>query len=82
MLLPNKLQNKNKVELEQTVKKIGEYFKGKDNKKVFYKFKPTLTELQLVKLKRAEGFTNDKEFWFARLVFSNADGMKKYNDKS
>jgi DNA polymerase elongation subunit (family B) len=78
MLLPNKLQNKNKVELEQIVKKIGEYFKGKENKKVFFKFKPTLTELQLVKLKRAEGFTNDTEFWFARLVFSNADGMKKY----
>ena len=78
MLLPNKLQNKSKAELEQIVKKIGEYFKGKDNKKVFFKFKPTLTELQLVKLKRAEGFTNDKEFWFARLVFSNADGMKKY----
>ena len=78
MLLPNKLQDKNKNELEQIVQKIGEYFKGKDNKKVFYKFKPTLTELQLVKLKKAEGFTNDKEFWFARLVFSNADGMKKY----
>ncbi len=78
MLLPNKLQNKNKTELEQIVKKIGEYFKGKDNRKVFFKFKPTLTELQLVKLKKAEGFTNDKEFWFARLVFSNADGMKKY----
>ncbi len=78
MLLPNKLQNKNKSELEQIIKKIGEYFKGKENKKVFFKFKPTLTELQLVKLKRAEGFTNDKEFWFARLVFSNADGMKKY----
>ena len=78
MLLPNKLQNKSKTELEQILKKIGEYFKGKDNKKVFYKFKPTLTELQLIKLKKAEGFTNDKEYWFARLVFSNADGMKKY----
>lgn len=78
MLLPNKLQNKSRSDLEPIVKKIGEYFKSKDNKKVFFKFKPTLTELQLVKLKRAEGFTNDKEFWFARLVFSNADGMKKY----
>ncbi len=78
MLLPNKLQNKSKSDLVPIVKKIGEYFKGKENKKVFFKFKPTLTELQLVKLKKAEGFTNDKEFWFVRLVFSNADGMKKY----
>ena len=80
ILLPNKLQNKNKVELEQIVKKIEEYFKSKDNKKVYYKFKPTLIELQLVKLKNAEGFTNDKEFWFIRILFSNSDGMKKYKN--
>ena len=78
ILLPNKLQNKPKSQLEEIIKKIETFFKSKENKKVFYKFKATLTELQLVKLKRAEGFTNDKEFWFARLVFSNADGMKKY----
>jgi len=77
-LIPNKLQNKPKSQLEEMMKKIEFYFKSKDNKKVFYKFKSTLKEIQLVKLKRAEGFTNDKEFWFARLVFNNADGMKKY----
>ncbi len=77
-LIPNKLQNKSKSQLEEMVKKIETYFKSKDNKKVFYKFKSTLKEIQLVKLKRAEGFTNDKEFWFGRLVFTNADGMKKY----
>jgi DNA polymerase elongation subunit (family B) len=79
ILLPNKLQNKPKSEIEQIVKKIREYFKGKDNK-VYYKFKSTLTELQPIKLKRAEGFTNDKDFWFVRLIFSNADGMKKYKN--
>ena len=44
ILLPNKLQNKSKTEIEQIIKKISEYFKGKYNK-VFYKFKSTLTEL-------------------------------------
>ena len=78
ILLPNKLQNKTKAYLEEVVKKILLFMKSKDNKKVFYKFKSTLKELQLIKLKRAEGFTNDKEYWFARLVFTNADGMKKY----
>jgi hypothetical protein len=37
-----------------------------------------LKEVQIVQLKLAEGFTNNKLFWFARLVFNSADGMKKY----
>jgi len=78
ILIPHKLQSKPKSEIENFVKKMEYYFKSKDNKKVFYKFKSTLKEIQTIKLKKAEGFTNDKEFWFARLVFSNADGMKKY----
>ena len=80
ILLPNKIQKKSKSELEVIVSQIGNFFKSKENKKVFYKFKSTLKEIQLVKLKRAEGFNNDKEFWFARLVFTNADGMKKYRN--
>ena len=78
ILLPNKLQNKSKNYLEEVVKKIAFFLKGKDNKKVYYKFKSTLKEVQLVKLQRAEGFTNNKEYWFCRLVFNNSDGMKKY----
>jgi DNA polymerase elongation subunit (family B) len=78
ILLPNKIQKKSKHELKIIVSEIKNFFKSKQNKKVFYKFKSTLNETQLVKLKRAEGFNNDKEFWFARLVFSNAEGMKKY----
>ena len=78
ILLPNKLQNKQKSVLEDIIKEMELFFKSKDNKKVFYKFKSTLKEMQLLKLKKAEGFTNDKEFYFARLVFNNADGMKKY----
>ena len=78
ILLPHKLQDKKKSELEPIIKKMEEYFKGKENKKVWFKYKSTLRELQLIKLKKAEGFTNDKEFWFVRLVFTNADGMRKY----
>jgi DNA polymerase elongation subunit (family B) len=77
-ILPNNLQNKQRSYLEEVVRKIEEFLKGKDNKKVFYKFKQTLKEAQLVRLKIAEGFTNDKEMYFIRLVFNNADGMKKY----
>jgi DNA polymerase elongation subunit (family B) len=77
-LLPSRLQTKPRSYLEDVKDKIENFFKSKENKKVFYKFKATLKEIQLIKLKRAEGFTNDKEFWFARLVFTNYDGMKKY----
>ena len=77
-LIPTKLQHKPKSYLEDVVKKMEYYFKSKDNKKIFYKFKSTLQKIELFKLKRAEGFTNDKEFWFGRLFFNNADGMKKY----
>ena len=78
LLLPKVLQNKQRSYLEEVTKKIDTFLKGKDNKKVYYKFKPTLKEVQLVQLKNAEGFTNNKEMYFIRLVFNNADGMKKY----
>ena len=77
-LLPNNMQNKSRDYLNDSVKKMEAFFKGRDNKKVFYKFKPTLKEMQLVQLKVAEGFTNDKEMYFVRMVFTNNDGMKKF----
>ena len=78
ILLPDQLQNKSKSELDKTVKKLEEFLKSNDNKKIFNKFKSTLIEIHVVQLKTAEGFTNDKPFYYARLVFNNADGMKKY----
>jgi len=79
LLLPKKLQERSAGYLEDMIKKkLLNYLKGKDNKKVFYKYKPTLKEVQLVKLKCAEGFTNDKEYYFVRLVFSNSEGMRKF----
>ena len=78
ILLPDKLQNKSKGELDKIVKTLEEYLKSSENKKIFYKFKSTLIEMQVIKLKKADGFTNNKEFYYVRLVFNNADGMKKY----
>ena len=78
ILLPDKLQNKSKSYLDNIIIKLEEYLKSKENTKIFYKFKQTLIEAQVIKLKKAEGFTNDKEFYFARLMFNSADGMKKY----
>jgi DNA polymerase elongation subunit (family B) len=76
ILLSNRLQNKSQSYLKDFLKKLEDNFKN--NKKIYYKYKSTLKEVQLLKLKRAEGFTNDKEYYFARLVFDNADGLKKY----
>ena len=78
ILLPDQLQNKSKSELDKSIKKLEEFLKGSDNKKIFNKFKSTLIEIHIVQLKKADGFTNEKLFYFARLVFNNADGMKKY----
>jgi DNA polymerase elongation subunit (family B) len=77
-LIPNKLQHRPKSYLDDIVKKIDTYFKSNDCKKLFYKFKHTLKEIQVVRLKIAEGFTNDMEQYFARLVFTSSEGMRKY----
>ena len=78
ILLPNKFQHKQKHNLEEIKVIIENYLKSKDNKKVYYKYKHTLIETQLLKMKNADGFTNDKEFYYIKLIFSNMDGMKKY----
>ena len=80
--LPNIIQDESKETLEIIIQKIAEYFKNdipiegdpKKNKEL----KLSFIEIQLVKLKKAEGFTNDKEFWFAKVVFNNVYGMSKY----
>jgi DNA polymerase elongation subunit (family B) len=74
ILLPEVLQNKSNNELEYIIKKMEIYLKGFNK----YIYKQSLKEVQLIELKNADGFTNEKMFWFARLVFTNADGMKKY----
>jgi DNA polymerase elongation subunit (family B) len=76
ILLPDCIQNYDKETISKKVKNLE--LTLKENKKVYYKYKSTLKELQLLKLKCAEGFTNNKELYFARLVFSNSEGMTKY----
>ena len=49
-----------------------------NNKKIWSKFKSTLLNIELITAKKAEGFTNDSLFKFARLTFNNSDGMKKF----
>ncbi len=78
ILLPEKLQNKSKQELDQIKDKFLYTIKSNDNKKVYYKYKKSLIEANIVKSKKAEGFTNNKEFWFIRLKFNNYDSMKRY----
>uniref|UniRef100_A0A6C0EBU1 DNA-directed DNA polymerase n=1 Tax=viral metagenome TaxID=1070528 RepID=A0A6C0EBU1_9ZZZZ len=78
VLIPEKYQSKTKSFLEDFIKNFESSLKSKENKKIYYKYKDSLQEIQLIKQKRAEGFNNDKEYYFARLVFNNADGFKKY----
>jgi DNA polymerase elongation subunit (family B) len=76
ILLPDNIQNYSTYKLEIVKKKIERWLK--ENKQIYYKYKTTLEEIQIIKNKKAEGFNNDKEFYFLRLVFNNLDGMKSY----
>ena len=80
--LPNIIQDESKETLEIIIQKIAKYFKNdiiiEDDLKKNEPLKLSFKEIQLVKLKKAEGFTNDKEFWFAKVVFNNVYGMTKY----
>ena len=78
ILLPNKFQTKTKLYNETLLMDLEAFLKSKENKKIFYKYKNSLIRLELHKFKKAEGFTNDKEYYFARLVFNNVDGLQKY----
>jgi len=77
ILIPEELQNKSKFELEMYVQKLEKYFKSNECK-IKYIYKDSLKELQIIKLKSAEGFTNNEESYFVRLIFNNSDGMKKF----
>jgi len=65
-----------KLELELT--NFKKYITSYDNKKIWQKFKSTLLDIKLITARKADGFTNDSEFKFARLTFNNSDGMKKF----
>ena len=54
------------------------YLVGFNNKKIWAKFKSSLQKIDYITAKKADGFTNDKKFKYARLIFNNSDGMKKF----
>ena len=66
------------TKLQSKLNDLKDYLIGNFNKKIWTKFKPTLLKIDLVTAKKADGFTNDSLFKFARLVFNNSDGMKKF----
>ena len=37
-----------------------------------------MKDIQLVKFKKAEGFNNNKKYYYGRLVFDSYEGFKKY----
>jgi DNA polymerase elongation subunit (family B) len=78
--LPNINSNDDKIikkNLKKEISILETWLLHKDNKKIYYTYKKTLNDITLVKRKTAEGFTNEKEFYFAKLTFDNNDGMKK-----
>ena len=77
--LPDNWETLSDKEIKKRLETMLLWLKSKDNKKVWSKFKESLLEINLLKKKKAEGFTNEKEFNFARLVFNNSIGMKKYS---
>ena len=77
ILLPKKFQNSSSDDINKFIKSLKNYFQSNECK-VYYKYKHTLKNIELVRQKKAEGFTNDAEFNFLRLIFNNYDGMKKY----
>ena len=76
--LPSNWISLDKTKIEIKLKQFKEYLLSYYNKKIWSKFKSTLLEITYIKAKKADGFTNDLEFKFARLTFNNADGMKKF----
>ena len=80
ILLPDKVQNNSENEMNRISEYMYNFLVGRENKKVFTKFKQSLKNVEIVKLKKSEGFTNDKLYYFAKLVFTNSEGMRKYRN--
>ena len=76
--LPKDWYNYSESKIKNKLDDLYKYLIGTDNKKVWTKFKPSLLSIDLITAKKAESFTNDRLFKFARLIFNNSDGMKKY----
>ena len=73
--LPTKWPNS---EIKNRIKLLKKWLLSEQNKKVWDRYRHGLVDIYLHKSKKAEGFTNDKIFNFARLVFNNFSAMKSY----
>ena len=76
--LPQHWYTYSESKLKTKLDDLYNYLIGNDNKKIWGKFKPSLLKVDLITAKKADTFTNDSLFKFARLIFNNSDGMKKF----
>ena len=67
-----------RVEAKTKLAVMEKWFRSFENKKVWKKFRDGLKSVDLITRKDAIGFTNDKEYLFGRLVFTNSFAMKKF----
>jgi DNA polymerase elongation subunit (family B) len=83
--LPSKWENLSKTEIKNKLILLENWLKSRYNNKIWSQYKETLLRIDYIKSKKPEGFTynletkEEKKFGFARLVFNNSDGMKKYS---
>jgi DNA polymerase delta subunit 1 len=83
--LPHEWSLDSKSEIKRKIEIIKIWLKSKENTKVWFRFKSTLLDIIYVKRKKTDiGFTFDiktqeeKKYNFAKLIFNNSDGMKKF----
>jgi DNA polymerase elongation subunit (family B) len=76
--LPEKWSKLSKAKIRDNLQALYDYLLSYENKKIWAKFKSSLIDIKIINSKKAEGFTNDAIFTFARLRFNNYDGMKKF----
>jgi len=60
--------------------RLTKWLTSKDNRKIYYRYKKALLKTMIIKRKKAYGFSNNKEFKFICLLFSNSFAMKKFAD--
>lgn len=69
----------NKKKAKKAVEKMKNWLKSDLNRKVWpKKYKDGLLSIDIISKKDPNGFTNDKEFLFALLIFSNDISRKKF----
>ena len=58
--------------------KMLKYYTSTLNKRIPFSFRSCLINIDMVERKKADGFTNEKLYLFARLIFNNSIAMNKY----